>query len=360
MKNILIIAAIGCAALFNVHSASAQEKNACAPAGKLHFVCGVKNPEDLQLIPKTRWIIASGMAEDGGLHVIDTKTKTLQPLYSGPAAKTQFDKAMYGACPGPLDPSKSVVHGLGLRSGSDGRLTLYAVNHGGREAIEVFTIDASGAIPAATWIGCVTMPSGLAANSVTSFSDGSILATVLMLPGKTFGDSIAGRNTGAVYSWKPGSEEFKRLLGTELPGNNGIDVSPDGTEFYVVSSGLRRVVAFSRADSSKPLRFVQFKDFTPDNVHWTSDGRLISAGMIDDEPACGGPPSGDAKGAVNLTGCPRGFIAAVFDPKTMVATEVVRNPANPAFTGATIAVPVAGEVWIGSFHADRVAYRSLK
>ena len=360
MKSIALIAAVACLALFGMRPAAAQEKNACAPAGKLHFVCGVKNPEDLQLIPKTRWLIASGMAEDGGLHVIDTKSKALQPLYSGPAAKAQFDKATYGACPGPLDPAKSVVHGLGLRATPEGRLTLYAVNHGGREAIEIFTLDASGAVPAATWIGCVTMPTGLAANSVTSFSDGAILATVLMLPGKTFGDSIAGRNTGAVYSWKPGSEGFQRLIGTELPGNNGIESSPDGTEFYVVSSGLRRVVAFSRANSSKPLRFVQFKDFTPDNVHWTSDGRLISAGMIDDEPTCGGPPKGDAKGAVNLTGCSRGFIAAAFDPKAMVATEVVRNPAVASFTGATIAVPVAGEVWIGSFHADRVAYRSLK
>jgi len=48
------------------------------------------------------------------------------------------------------------------------------------------------------------------------------------------------------------------------------------------------------------------------------------------------------------------------DPKTLAVTEIARGPATPAFTGTATAIPVGNELWLGSFNADRVAYRSLK
>ena len=119
---------------------------------------------------------------------------------------------------------------------------MYATNHGGRESIEVFEIDASGAAPAAAWIGCVLMPDGMAANSVAAFSDRSLVATVLIMPGKTFEDAFAQRNTGAVFAWTPGEKTFRMLPGTELSANNGIETSPDDQEFYVVSTTTKRIV----------------------------------------------------------------------------------------------------------------------
>jgi hypothetical protein len=145
------------------------------------------------------------------------------------------------------------------------------------------------------------------------------------------------------------------LAGTELPADNGIETSPDDREFYVVSSTLKRVVAFSRSSPGTPLRFAQLAEFAPDNVRWTADNRLITAGMIDDEPACGGPP----KTAEGIR-CSRGYIAATIDPKTMAVTEIARGPATPAFTGTAIAMLAGNELWLGSFNADRLAYRPLK
>jgi hypothetical protein len=113
-------------------------------------------------------------------------------------------------------------------------------------------------------------------------------------------------------------------------------------------------VAFSRNDTSKPLRTAQLKEFGPDNIRWTRDNRLITAGMVDNEPACGGPPKTEAG-----IRCSRGYIAATIDPKTMAVTEIARGPATPAFTGTAIAMRVADELWLGSFNADRLAYRSL-
>src|SRR4029079_18234236 len=147
---------------------------------------------------------------------------------------------------------------------------------------------------------CVLLPDKLAANSVAAFSDGALVATVLMLPGKSFEDVWAGRNTGVVLMWTPGSKEFRMLPGTELPGNNGIETSADDREFFVASTGLKRIVAFSRPNPYQPLRTAQLTELEADNVRLVGD-RLITAGMVDNEPACGGPP----KKPEDL-GCPRG------------------------------------------------------
>jgi hypothetical protein len=355
MKKIIVAALFTCVAMSASLTITAAQPAACAPSAGLSFICGVQNPEDLVLVPNTHWLIASGMAPGSGLHLVDTRAKMVRNLYAADAASARPDRRKYASCPGALDPKQAILHGLSLRPAQGGRYTVYATNHGGRQSIEVFEIDTSGAAPSATWVGCVLLPNGMEANSVAAFSDGSLVATVLILPGKSFEDAFAGRNTGVVLMWTPGSRAFRPLAGTELSANNGIETSPDDREFYVVSSTTKRVVAFSRTNPAAPLRFAQLSEFAPDNVRWTSDNRLITAGMLDDEPACGGPPKNEAG-----IRCSRGYVAATIDPRTMATTEIARGPATPSFTGTAIAMRVGDELWLGSFNADRIAYRSLK
>jgi hypothetical protein len=349
-----ILAAVFLGVMSMAGSLSTGQSSACAPSGGLNFICGIQAPEDLVLVPGTRWLIASGMVAGSGLHLIDTQAKSARVLFGAGASAARADKARFADCPGPLDPKQAILHGLSLRSAQGGRYTLYATNHGGRESVEVFDLDPRGQTPLATWIGCVVTPDKQALNSVAVFSDGAMVATVLVLPGKTFEDVWAGRNTGVVLMWAPGSKGFRTLAGTELPGNNGIETSSDDREFYVASTGLKRIVAYSRANPSKPLRVAQLKDFGPDNVRMVN-GRLLTAGMVDNEPACGGAP----KKPEDLV-CPRGWIADAIDPKTMAITEFARGPAAPPYTGTATAMPVGNDLWLSSFNVDRVAYRALK
>src|SRR4029453_17073609 len=145
-----------------------------------------------------------------------------------------------------------------------------------------------------------------------------------------------------VMQWRPGTQAFTPLPGTELSANNGIETSPDDREFYVASTTTKRTVAFARNNTSKPLRVAQLKEFGPDNVRWTSDNRLITAGMLDDEPACGGAPK-DEKGIQ----CARGYVVVTIDPKTMAITELARGPATPAFTGTAIAMRAGDDLGPG-------------
>src|SRR5262245_31260504 len=221
------------ASLFASSILIGAQSTGCAPSGGLNFICGLRAAEDLVLIPNTRWLIASGMEAGSGLHLIDTQAKTARSLFGAGVSNARPDKTAFAGCPGPLDPKLAVLHGLSLRPATTNRLTLYATNHGGRESIEVFEVDPSAAAPSATLTGCVLLPQGVAANRVAAFSDCTLVATVLVLPGKTFQDGWAGRNTGVVLMWTPGSKDFRTLTGTELPGNNGIETSTDNREFYV-------------------------------------------------------------------------------------------------------------------------------
>jgi hypothetical protein len=348
--------------MFSIRPA-AQAPSSCAPAAGLNFICGVQNPEDVVPLPNSRWLLASGMAPGSGLHLVDTQAKTIRNLYAPGSASARADRARFANCPGPLDAKQMVLHGLTLRPAAGGRHTLYATNHGGRESIEVFEIAEGGGsrgsaaadAPTATWIGCVLLPPKLGANSVAAFSDGTLVATILIRPGMTFQDAFAGKPTGIVVQWTPGTPAFVELKGTELVANNGIETSPDDREFYVASTPTKRIYAFSRAKpGAGPLRFAVVKDFGPDNVRWTSSNRLITAGLIDDEPACGGKPKDEAG-----IRCPMGYAVATIDPRTMAATEIARGPRTPAFTGTAMAAVVGKELWLGSFLADRIAYRAL-
>lgn len=358
MKRTILAALFLAVAIKAPSAITSAQSAACAPSGGLYFICGLQAPEDLVRVGDSRWLIASGMAEGSGLHLIDTGLRTARAAFPvqllGQTSPFRPDRSRFPGCPGILLPQRAVLHGLSLRPAQTGRYTLYATNHGGRESIEVFEVDARGASPTTTWIGCVLLPDQLAANSVAAFSDGTLVATVLVLPGKTFQDVWAGRNTGVVLMWTPGSKSFRALAGTELPGNNGIETSADNREFFVASTGLKRIVAYSRADPSKPLRYAQLKEFGPDNVRLVGD-RLITAGIIDEEASCGGAP----KKPEDIR-CPRGWIADAIDPKTMAVTEIARGPAAPPYSGTATALPVDDTLWLSSFFADRLAYRPLK
>src|SRR5262245_24354694 len=154
MTRIHVAAILACVTIVGSQSIGHTQSAGCAPSGGLTFICSVQNPEDLVSIPNTRWLVASGMAPGSGLHLVDTRLKMVRSLYAVGAASSRPDRTRYGSCPGPLDPKAAVLHGLSLRPAEDGRYTVYATNHGGRESIEVFELEINGGAPAATWIGC--------------------------------------------------------------------------------------------------------------------------------------------------------------------------------------------------------------
>lgn len=331
----------------------------CQPAASdtLQFIRGAERPEDVARIPATRWLVFSGFSNGAGLKLVDSSAHTLRLWYSGAPEQIRHDQQAFPLCSSPLSAKTFNAQGISLRTITPSVHRLYVANHGGRESIEVFSIDARADEPKLTWTGCVPLPEGIAANSVATFSDGTILASVLTHPGTSITDFVLGKTTGGVYEWKPGSDRFNLLKGTELPGNNGIETSLDDKEFYVVAFGWRSVVVFSRADPSKPLRRAAAPGFMPDNIHW-HEGRLLLAGMQVDEPACGGLRKivdGKADGML----CHRGYGVAQLDPENMQFKLIAYDGPNPEFNGVSAALLVDDDLWLASYQSDRVAVRKL-
>jgi hypothetical protein len=327
----------------------------CESDGELHFVCGLKQPEDLARIPGTRWLIASGFSQGAGLKLIDTAQRTVEPWYT-PATR-QARSAAYGDCAMPPDPALFNTQGISLRAGKNQRHTLYVTNHGGRESVEIFSIDTRRDTPALTWNGCVLLPDGTAANSVATYSDGTILITVLTHPGTSITDFVRGGVTGGVYEWRSSAPQFRLLPGTQLPGNNGLETARDDSGFYVVAFGWRSVLAFPR-DLATPARRVEMSGFMPDNIHWDGE-RLILAGMQYDEPACGGVRK-IIDGIADGMRCHRGYTVAQLNPIDMSMRLIAYAGPNASFNGVSAAVVVEDELWLGSYQADRVAIRKLQ
>ena len=332
---------------------------ACEAAGDYAFVCGPKSAEDLVSIPGTKWIIASDLSAEGPINLIDAENKTWAEINTDGALQAQQDMDTYGDCPGAPDPVTLSTHGLNLQPGADGHSTLYVVGHGGREAIEVFDVDATGQEPQLTWIGCVLTPDGMAANSVASLPDGSLLATIPLLTGVPISDALAGHVTGGVFRWSPGDDGFSAVLGTAMPYANGIEVSPDGKEFYVASSGLANVVAFSNTDPARLLRSSETLSFIPDNLHRADDGSLVTAGLEIEDPVCGRVKQSEEFTLEEFAACPRAFTVVAVDPKSMQVSVLATGPANPDFSNITMALTVGNELWIGTFAGDRIAHRPL-
>lgn len=328
----------------------------CQANGEYKYICGMNSPEDLLAVPGGNWVIASGFAGKNSLYLINSKNKAWRNFYPSIEPLARQNMSMYGQCPGSPNPNNFTGHGLNIRKQNDNLSLLYVVGHGEREAIEIFEIDTSHKVPIIAWVGCVMTPDGLAANSVTSLADGTLLATIPLHKNVDINDIFVLESTGSVYSWSPGDAQFTPVEGTQMRYPNGIEVSSDGSEFYVASSGDLKVMTFSNTRPAKLLRSTEPLPFVPDNLRWGKNGLLVSAGMQLNDPKCGNIALGEVLDFMKFATCPRSFMAIATDPLNMQTSLMAQSVAQQQFSNVTMALEINNELWFGSFGGDRIAY----
>ena len=337
-----------CVALFGSTAKGADD---CAPSGKLQFVCGPSHAEDLVLVPHTHWIVASG----AHLYLINADTKTWKEGYPGEHPRNNQNNATYANCPDAPDPAKLTFVGLSIRGTAAGKSSLLTVGKGGRDAIEIFQLDSSSSEPSIAWVGCVVMPQGTNSNAVTALPDGGFLVTSNIEAGHTRVEAFSGQISGAVYEWHPGGV-VRKIPGTELSGDNGIESSPDGKQLFVNATGGRSVTRFTRTAGGVQAEKVDL-DVGPDNIRWGQNGLLYIAGRAD-EPACGGTLA--ARDGKLDSDCLRGFEVLTLDPTTLKTQLVIRTKPDPNFNGWSTGLQIGNELWIPCTRCDRIGYVSLK
>src|SRR6476619_3021638 len=158
-KLTLVVLMLGAAAVARVVAQQPPTPTPvpCADTADVQFICGQQAPEDLVVLPGGQWVVAGSYAGAGGINLIRVSDRMSIRAYPTPTAREMLDAKTYKSCPGVPDAAtkaKFQTHGLSLREGRNGVHTLMTVTHGGREAIDVITIDTKPATPTLTWIGC--------------------------------------------------------------------------------------------------------------------------------------------------------------------------------------------------------------
>ena len=336
-----VLAVALCAAALAPAGAQAQQgaqSASCSPVGDLSFVCGLINVEDFLPVAGGRWLVGgSFQAGSAGLYLIDTAAKTAKPATISIASKPD---PIYADCPGAPDLKKLTTHGLDVVEGRGGGATVLAINHGGRESVEVFHLNAAKG--SAEWVGCAVLPEGTSGNSIVHLSKGAFAVTKFVdtRDKQAFQHVMSGTVNGVVYLWTPG-KGFSEVPGTQFSGDNGIVASPDGKWLYVNAYGTREVYRVPL--SGKGERTSVKVDFNPDNLRWAPDGKVFVTGQFINPK--------------NPPGAHNGWATVRLDPQTMTTTPVVKEAGLAEFDNATSAVQVGNTLWFGTFRGDRVAYR---
>jgi hypothetical protein len=326
----------------------------CPDEDSTQFICDIPSAEDLIRIGDSDLVLAGGMGRPdwsyGGFRIVDVNTRAhYEPA---PDYDSKVDQ-LYEACPGAPDADKFSVHGLSLRAEGDGDYTVFAVNHGGRESIEVFDMKVIDNKPALTWKGCVILPDNLAANSVTYLPDERLAATANpqrteVLEGELGERAIEGSLIGGVFEWGK-TLGWNLVPGSEIVIANGILASNDGEWLYLVgwADGVVRKINRYKPETEK----VETKmDFLVDNLRYTPSGRILATGqrttpgrlleecVLTEVPVCGVDS-----------------VVADLDPDLMLHEEIVDLPGTVEFGSGTSAIVVGDELWIGTFRGDRIA-----
>jgi hypothetical protein len=288
----------------------------------------------------------------GALVFFDPASEAIAKAFPRPGSDDAVAKHGWGdpACADPPGAAFS-PHGLDLARRPDGALALLVVNHGGREAVELFQVSDTAGAPAVEWRGCVRAPEGAMLNDVAGLPDGGFVATWFLSKAHPTRDSLLGLigfSTGHVLEWQAGAG-WKKVPNSDAALPNGIAVSPDGESLFVdvyLSDEVRKIAR----RSGELLGSVEVP--SPDNLNWTPDGKLLVASHnapINEVMACGELEKGQ---------CPFHFAIMLLDPEEMRATAVYEN-AGPPMGAGTSAIRVGDEIIVGTFAGDRLLRAKL-
>jgi len=350
MRSALLILA---SSLVSIQALALEPIADCEPVGNARPICTFTNPEDIVALPGNQALLigeygASADAHVGGLVVFALESESRSVVFQGGTGKAKFEPGWGdSACTTP--PSASFnSHGIDLVRRADGRLKLLVVQHGGREAIEMFEVVGEGTDWSVEWRGCVPAPPNASLNDVTALPNGDFYTTQMAPidpPLDLTGDLPPGV-TGNAFFWSQADRSFRKVAGTDGSMPNGIEISADGRFLYMnasAESSLRKI----DLESGEEVGRVTVP--TPDNLSWAPDGRLLAASLFgfsgEDFAACAAMTTG-------ACGIPFKIIAV--DPEAMTIVGTLFESSGAPMGAGTVGLQVGQELFIGSFKGDRI------
>jgi hypothetical protein len=319
---------------------------ACGVHGDIEVFCGTHQPEDIEVTPDGKYLMLTqflntgrGGTAGGGMALFDLSKHTFSKMAESSAPDKSWGDP---ACPGPIGDAL-ISHGSSLAKRKNGTWALYAVNHGGRQSIEMYELKSAGGTWSLIWHGCAVGAHDY--NDVAILPDGGFVGTYptgLMSPGNAAAQ-FGGGVTGYVVHWAPGKGESE-IEGSRVAYPNGVVVDKDGRDMYLNLFAAKEVRKYD-LKTGKVTGSVKV-DFLPDNLTWTKQGRLLVAGV---KGARGDCPEGSGRP------CIQGFGVAEIDPAKMQARVVFdSSTTDPLIGGVSVAFAVGDSIYLGAFQGDRL------
>jgi len=331
----------------------------CEPEGNARPICGFSNPEDMVALPGDQAILigeyGASAAATGRLLVLELDSEKQHTVFRG-------GQGNGAAEPGWGDPTcttppgeKFNSHGIDLVRRDDGRLQLLVIQHGSREAVELFEVMGEGINWRVEWRGCVPAPPNASLNSVAAISNGDFYTTqmVPLDPPVDLTKDIPRHITGHAFAWSQSDASFREIGGTDGAMPNGIVTSADGRYIYMNATAENSVRKIEVATGRELGRATVD---TPDNARWSPDGRVLIASLASDL-------TGEDFGAcVSITrgACDIPFKIVALDPDSMTIVETLYETDGAPMGAGTVGLRVGDELFIGSFHGDRILRVNLK
>ena len=321
-----------------------QAVAACEKENGIQPYCGISSPEDVVPIPGTPLLIASQLLEDNATFVLfDTKSQQYQQLTplanaSYPPAKQRGDTACKPPSP------DSAFHGIDLIRNADGSLSLLAVYHGELDSVQWFDVMLVDTTIDLQWQGCVTIPEHTVLNDVAALPQGRFAATASARVVKTM------NKPWQVIQWQS-NRGLSTVMDFSTGYGNGINFSAEGKFLYINDMTNGKVI---KANSETGDILAEVAVAHPDNNSWTDDGHLLVTSLVFDnvDQVIGCIKNRDSH-------CNLPFIVTQLDPVTMTVKELYRYDGKTIFGGATVAVRLGEQLYLGSFAGNRIASVTL-
>lgn len=321
----------------------------CEDKGELHPVCGMQSPEDIAIVPGGDYLLLSELgnmgAYAGRILLFNVNDESWQPIF--PAGNATAPATLQGDASCTQPPNEEISpHGTHLVKLDDGSWRYLVVNHGDREAVELFTLNlpASGE-PDLTWQGCVFPADNTLINDVVGLANGDVIYTRMYKPDDFLAQArgIAGFDTGDVWRWNS-STGLTLLPHTNGALTNGIEISADERYVFInqyIDGVIQKYdLEAEQVVATAPVSSVDNSAWGPNGELWLTRHNMTPSVYL----AC----TRDHKQT-----CGMEFEVVALNTETMEHRLLFQHQ-GPPMGAATVATAHRDKVYLGSFLGDRL------
>ena len=359
----LFIAFIALLAYLFVTQANIKQVNyieGCESDETFTVYCNYQNPEDLAVLPDGRHILVSEFGAivplsptnvQGNLSLLDTTDGRKKNL------EIEMSDNVWGDPECQRDSMVLSPHGIDINERLDGSYQLAVVNHMPTETIELFELREINDAWSLTWRGCVNAPVHGYFNDVALSSNGSFYVSQMYDKNiSLFMLAVLDNtkeDTGYVYHWRR-QNGFERLVNTDGAFPNGVELSDDENNLFINYAFGNKTSKYNLMSNSIEASFSM--NGIPDNI--TVDGDYIWVGAqdhsgLDSLIYCGVFAKNVFEDPM-INQCPLPFAAYQLRQSDLSLVNSYKY-SNTVMGTATVALSLNGQLYIGTYHGDRIA-----